>query len=98
MIHALILAECVLAAVLGWAFVTTYQVRTRGRWRRSPEGWHLMTFTATLAIVFTLVVLVRVVDIPGLGVIVVILYGAIDAGLAWRLALLATATKVRRDR
>jgi hypothetical protein len=90
------LVEFVLAALLGWAFVITYQLRTHGAWRRSATGWHLMTFTATLAVVFTLAAIVRVVDIPGIAYIAVALYAAIVGGLAWRLVLLATATKQRR--
>lgn len=91
-----VLVEFILGALLGWAFVITYQLRTHGGWRRSATGWHLMTFTATLAVVFTLAALVRVVAIPGIGYIAVALYALIVAGLAWRLALLATATKQRR--
>lgn len=85
--------EYVLGALAGWAFVLTYQLRTHGAWRGSREGWHLMTFTTTLAVIFTLAVVVRVVDVPGIHVIAVVLYGAIVAGLIWRVALLVTATK-----
>jgi hypothetical protein len=97
MIHTLALVEFVAGALLGWAFVITYQWRTHGAWRRSATGWHLMTFTATLAVIFTLAVAVRVVDIPGIRVIAVVLYGGLVLGLAWRLALLATATRQRRE-
>lgn len=90
--------EYVLGALFGWAFVAAYAWRTRGGWKRSREGWHLMTFTATLAVIFTLAVVVRVVDVPGIRVIAVVLYGAIVVGLGWRLALVIAATKHSRDR
>ena len=91
------LIEYVLGALAGWAFVITYHWRTHGAWHRSAMGWHLMTFTATLAVVFTLAVIVRVVDVPGIHLIAVLLYGGIVAGLIWRYFLLASATK-RPDR
>lgn len=97
MIHTLMLTEFILGALAGWAFVITYQLRTHGRWRRSATGWHLMTFTATLAVIFTLAVASRVVAIPGIRIIAPVLYGLIVAGLFWRLVLLATATKPRRE-
>jgi hypothetical protein len=97
MIRSIALGEFALGALLGWAFVLTYQLRTHGAWRRTATGWHLMTFTATLAVIFTVAVLARVVQIPHIGPISVVLYGAVDAGLTWRLALLATATRQRRE-
>lgn len=97
MIHTLMIVEFTLGALFGWAFVLTYQIRTRGRWRGTATGWHLMTFTATLAVIFTVAVLARATEIPHIDVIAVALYGLVVIGLGWRLALLATATRKARS-
>lgn len=33
-----------------------YQVRTRGKWRHTPEGWHFMSYMAVFAMVMMLAV------------------------------------------
>lgn len=51
MIHALGTAGLYLGALAAWAFCVAY--RFSARWRKSAEGWHLMTFTGTFAAILT---------------------------------------------
>ena len=48
-----------LNAVLGWVFVARF---SRVEWWVTPEGRHLMKFTAALALTFTLSLLFAIVD------------------------------------
>jgi hypothetical protein len=48
-----------LNAVLGWVFVARF---SRVAWYATPEGRHLMKFTAALALTFTLSLLFAIVD------------------------------------
>ena len=48
-----------LNAILSWAFVVRF---SRVAWWATPEGRHLMKFTAALALTFTLSLLFAVVD------------------------------------
>lgn len=61
MLHALYLvafAALILCAVEAWVFVVLY---SRVRWYGSPEGRHLMKFTAALALTFSLTLLFALV-------------------------------------
>lgn len=55
------------AGALGaWYFVVAYWVLTRGTWRRTGVGNHLMGFTGNLAMLLTLILVNRVLGLyPG---------------------------------
>jgi hypothetical protein len=92
------LALYVIGAASAWAFVVGYWLRTHGGWRRSPEGWHLMTFTASVGLIFTLLSVVRVLPLLAARVVFLILVAAIDVGLIWRFVLMQTATRNAKAR
>ena len=57
-----------------------------------------MTFTASIALIFTLLAVVRVVDVPAARAVFLALLAAIDAGLVWRFVLMQSATRHGSDR
>jgi hypothetical protein len=71
-------------------------------WRRSAEGWHLMTFTATLALSFALYVYRQIIAPPPVQTLrlevprdaLLISFAAL---MTWRLSMLIR-TQVRRRR
>ena len=52
----LAVALMLIAAVAFMLSPIVYQVRTRGAWRNSPEGWHFMSYMGVLAMVMMLAV------------------------------------------
>lgn len=79
----------------GW-FVVAYQVTTGGDWRHSAAGRHLMTFTATLGLLFGLIMLGRAwPDYPGRSVVVPLALAALVVLLVRRCVLLHTAQHPR---
>ena len=90
-------AAAIVSALAGWGFVLAYQVRTRGAWRRTALGWHLMTFTACIALIFSFIVLIRVIGPwSWLPVAAVALYWLVALLLVQRFVLMLLAT--RRER
>jgi hypothetical protein len=79
----------VLGAVACWYFVVVYHWTTRGDWRRTPVGRHLMAFTANLGALFVLIVVARLwPDYPLRPQITLVFFAAVVAQLAWRCVLL----------
>lgn len=71
-------------------------------WRRSAEGWHLMTFTAVIGIAFAWIAYRQTVSsVPATRLSVEIpralILGALALSLVWRFLLLCR-TQVRRRR
>lgn len=50
----------VIGALGCWYFVVAYWILTHGAWRRSGVGQHLMSFTALLGSLFTIILVNRV--------------------------------------
>lgn len=81
----------VACAVASSGFVVLYHLSAR--WWRTEEGWHLMTFTGALAVVFdwvtfrTLAVDPRPVG-PAVGIVRAAIFIIIAVLLAWRVWLL----------
>ena len=86
----------ILGAVPAWLFLFLYHHRTRGRWRRSAVGWHLMAMTTVMGLFLTLAATVRLFGpYPGIEVVAVVLYAAVDALLWQRVLLMIKATRER---
>lgn len=86
----------VLGALGCWYFVVAYWVLTRGDWHQSAVGRHLMQFMANLAVLFSLIVLVRLFgNYPGRPVITTVAYAVFVAQIWWRIVLMHRAQ--RRD-
>lgn len=69
-------------------------------WRRSPEGWHLMTFTATIAVAFAWITFRQVISAAPPAAMSIeapraAILSALAACLVWRLLLLVR-TQIRR--
>jgi hypothetical protein len=90
-IHLMGTVGLVVGAVAATGFCVLYHLSAR--WWRSEEGWHLMSFTGALALVFdwlawrTLAVEPRPVPL-GVGVTRAVIYWAVASLLVWRLWLL----------
>ena len=56
--------ELVVLWALATVFVVGYRWRSRGAWHDSPEGRHIMRFTAALSVTFALTLLFRSLDPP----------------------------------
>lgn len=84
-------------AVFAWAFVWMYR---RTTWRDSPEGQHLIRFTAAIGTVFTLTVMFAVLPVPPLvrGIVAVVVFGMIARELWRRIALFRAAQRERANR
>lgn len=95
MMRAVLIAAFAVAALAGWSFVIGYAWRTRGN-RHPTLWWHLTLFTGVIAVVFTLAIVVRVIDIPGIEYIARVLYWAIALLLVQRTVLMFRATRKRR--
>ena len=82
-------------ALLAWAFVWMYR---RSTWRDSPEGQHLIRFTAAIGAVFTLTIAFAVVPVPDVvqGVVAVVVFGLIARELWRRIALFRAAQREPR--
>jgi len=52
------------AAVALIAFPFCYHLTTRGSWRTSVMGWHLMSFMGVLGLVMTFAILNFAIDLP----------------------------------
>lgn len=90
-----IIALVAVALIPAAAFVILYAVWAP--WYRSTAGWHLMTFTANLALLLALGLLRRSIgDVPWLTVAFVVLYLAMAIQLWWRLALLVSHHRADR--
>ena len=84
----------VLGAVGCWYFVVAYWALTRGDWHRSAVGRHLMQFMANLAVLFSLIVLARLLgDYPGRPVITTSAYAVFVAQIYWRIVLMHRAQR-----
>lgn len=72
-------------------------------WRKSGEGWHLMTFTAVIGVAFAWIAYrqtfgpARPVQSPSTEIVRAVILGALAGLLVWRLALLVRA-QIRRRR
>lgn len=79
-------------AVLTWLFVWRY---SRVTWQDTPEGRHLMRFSALLGITFTATLVLNAVPTPAMvrGIISVLLFWALAAELWTRVALLTIAQR-----
>jgi uncharacterized membrane protein len=91
LIHLIGTIGIVAGAVSATAFVGLYHLSAR--WWHSEEGWHVMSFTAALAVVFDwLAVRTLLTDArplaPGIGVTRAVIFWAIASLLLWRLWLL----------
>ncbi|MGI5169872.1 putative phage holin [Spirillospora sp. CA-253888] len=81
----------VVGAVAATLFCALYHLSAR--WWRSEEGWHLMSFTGAMALVFNFVA-IRTLAVPprpvslGLGITRAVIYCTVAALLLWRLWLL----------
>ena len=90
------------ALVAAATFCVTYA--TVAPWRRSAEGWHLMTFTAVIGVAFGWITFRQVVPNmpPPAGLSIEIpraaILSALAALLVWRLLLLVRAQIRRRKR
>ena len=86
----------VMGAIPAWVFPFLYHHRSRGRWRHSALGWHLMAMTVVIGLFLTLAATVRLFGpYPGIAVVAVILYGAVDVLLWQRVILMLSATRER---
>lgn len=78
----------------GWYFVAAYWWLTRGSWRRLPGGRHVMGFTASLALLLTLVVINRFGgDYPGRVCLTIVVFAALVVQVFWRCVLLHRAQR-----
>jgi hypothetical protein len=85
-------AIAALGAAGCWYFVAAYWVTTRGDWRRTPGGRHVMQFTANLGVLFTLIVSARFwPDYPGRSVVTLVAFAALVVQIGWRCVLLHRA-------
>lgn len=90
------------AMLIVWLGVgLTYQVMTQGRWRKSPEGRHVMTLAMIfvwLALLISANVILR--DYPGRAVMGIISYGLpVPYGIwRWIMIVRAQRAKIRRER
>lgn len=77
-------------------FVASYAWLTRGEWRASIMGRHVMTFMAVITIVSSLAVLAIFLgrEWPGRNIIRGLAWSAVAACVWWRVALLY---RVQRD-
>lgn len=83
----LILFLVIFAAIPANLFVLFYAVWSP--WYESVAGWHLMTFTANLALILDFAILRRWLgDVPWLNATFVVLYALVGLQLYWRLGLL----------
>ncbi|MFG1776602.1 hypothetical protein ACGFIG_09255 [Micromonospora sp. NPDC049048] len=96
------MAGTVLAGVGALAclyFVVAYQVTTAGDWWRSPAGRHLMQFTATLGLLFALILTARLwPDYPGRDEITLLAFAWLVGQVVWRSVLLHRAQHDDRER
>lgn len=70
-------------------FVVAYQVITAGDWRHSSAGRHLMQFTATLGLLFALIVSARLwPDYPGRDEVTLLAFAWLVGQAVWRSVLL----------
>jgi hypothetical protein len=79
------------------AFCATYAVVAP--WRRSAEGWHLMTFTAVIGIAFAWIGLRLILGPIPVEIPRAVILSALAALLVWRLLLLIRTqirTQIRR--
>lgn len=93
MFHATtaLLAAAALPASL---FPIVYQWTTRGTWRKSEMGRHVMSLMAVLALLLDFSVGIRIFGRPGwIGVVAVILYSCVVLLMWQRLFLLVKAQR-----
>lgn len=90
-----------LGGVASWYFVAAYWWSTRGDWRRTAAGRHIMLITANLGLLMSLIVAARVwPDYPGRQAITAAAFAALVAQIGWRIVLMhrAQRTDARRRR
>lgn len=90
--RGLAVALVLVAAVAFTLSPIVYQVRTRGAWRRSPEGWHFMSYMGVMALVMLLVVW-SIFAGPLPAWLRPVTWGAIAAIAWWRLIVLLRTTR-----
>jgi hypothetical protein len=83
-----------LSAVALIAFPFCYHLTTRGHWRDTIMGWHLMSFMAVLGLVMTFALLNLVIELPGW---VRPLTWLLVAGVAWWRLILLFVVQLRDD-
>lgn len=78
--------------------MVAYQVTTAGGWSRSPAGRHLMQFTATLGLLFALILTARLwPDYPGRDEINLLAFAWLLGQVVWRSVLLHGAQHDDRE-
>jgi hypothetical protein len=91
----------VLAAIGGvgcWYFVVSYWALTRGDFRLTPEGRHIMQFTANLGVLFSLIVAARIwPDYPGRDAVTLVAFALLVGQIWWRIVLMHRAQHDRSD-
>lgn len=82
-------ALTLVGAIAAWYFVIAYWAFTRGDWRRTPSGWHIMLLTTDVAALLTLILAARLwPTYPGRPVITLVFYAALVGQLIYQCVLL----------
>lgn len=96
--HA-ILAECVIGLVLAGSFVVRYHVRTGGAWRRTREGWWMLTDRIVVASVLALTLVNSLFrGYPGQVFVSFVFFTVYVAYLWWPHLLLSRAVRESREK
>jgi FlaA1/EpsC-like NDP-sugar epimerase len=95
-------ALVIVSAALCWAFVVVYHVMSRGSWRYSLIGRHLMVSDGTVGTVLTLSV-IRIIGGPSLDplwfqVLRMLVFAAVPVVVAWRIWLMVRAQRANNER
>lgn len=95
----------VISLALAVACVIAYSTKTRGAWKLTEVGRHLMAFMIAVAAVLAVAVLrIVLVDILGFAdvilfqVVRVAIFAGIPAVLAWRLRIIITSSPDKENR
>lgn len=85
-----------LGALACWYFVAVYWWKTRGDWRHSWAGRHVMLLSANFAVLLTLIVMARLwPTYPGRSLVTIVVYAALVTQLVWQCVLLHRAQRRR---
>lgn len=90
-------ALTVLGAAACWYFAIAYWAFTRGGWRHTPAGRHVMGLSAALGALLTLIAVARLwPDFPGRAWVTLGLFAVLVAQLVWQCVLLHRAQRPGR--
>lgn len=91
------LAEFSLLFLVWMTFTVSYHFVSDGRWRKTPEGRHMMTMSASLTLIGAVILCnLFLGEYPGRFLVGVTVYGLIPLMGLRQLALLLTARRAHR--